>query len=94
MASIIYQVDELSVLDEIARAVSDFELESEFGKAFVAKKTDTKSLMKKWGQELTEVDKFLRQITDLYRTMSKSVKSKSAGSIDLRELTSKLKQLL
>ena len=40
MASIIYQVEDLNVLDDIASAVSEFELEKEFEKAshdFVSK---------------------------------------------------------
>ena len=82
------------MLDEIARVVSEFELESEFGKAFSTKKADAKSMIMRWGQELSEVDKFLRQITDLYKTMGKDVKSKASGSIDLKDLINQLKQLL
>ena len=94
MASIIYQVEDLGVLDEIAGVVSEFELESEFDRAFSTKKADTKSMILKWGQELSEVDKFLRQITELYKTMSRGVKSKASGSIDLRDLINQLKKLL
>ena len=94
MASIIYQVEDLGVLDDIAGVVSEFELESEFDRAFSTKKADTKSMIMKWGQELSEVDKFLRQITELYKTMSRDVKSKASGSIDLRDLINQLKKLL
>ena len=46
MASIIYQVEDLKVLDDIASTVSEFELEKEFDKAFTGKKqTDTKSMI-------------------------------------------------
>ena len=48
MASIIYQVEDLNVLDDIASTVSEFELEKEFDKAFTGKKQpDAKSMIKK-----------------------------------------------
>jgi len=34
MASIIYKVDEITTLTDIAEAVSEFELEEEFNKVF------------------------------------------------------------
>ena len=94
MASIIYQVEDLNVLDEIAQSVSGFELEKEFNMAFVSKKSDTKSLMKKWGHDLKEVDKFVRQILDLHKSITKDVTlTKTAPNDDLKTLVSQLKQL-
>jgi hypothetical protein len=109
MASIIYQVqlalqpppahqvEDLSVLDEIARIVSGCELETEFSKAFSTSKEPAHSgLMKRWGAADTEVDKFLKKINELYMISVKGVAAKSSvtGSISLKSLVKQLKQLL
>ena len=94
MASIIYQVEDLNVLDDIAQTVSGFELEKEFNMAFTTKKTDTKSLMMKWGQDLNEVEKFVKQILDLHKSITKDICIKQpAPSEDLKALVKQLKQL-
>ena len=94
MASIIYQVDDLGVLDEIARVVSSFELETEFSKAFSLK--PKVSMVKKWTAVETEIEKFLNQINDLYRLSVKGVSAKASttGSINLMEMVKQLKLLL
>ena len=95
MASIIYQVEDLNVLDDIASTVSEFELEKEFDKAFMGKKqTDTKSMIMRWGQDLHEVDKFVRQILELHRVTARDVSDKTASSINLEGLVEQLKQIL
>ena len=95
MASIIYQVEDLNVLDDIASTVSEFELEKEFDKAFTGKKqTDTKSMIMKWGQDLQEVDKFVRQILELHRVTARDVSDKTAISINLTGLVEQLKQII
>ena len=94
MASIIYQVEDLNVLDDIASTVSEFELEKEFDKAFMGKKqTDTKSMIMRWGQDLQEVDKFVRQILELHRVTARDVSDKTASSINLEGLVGQLKQI-
>ena len=94
MASIIYQVEDLNVLDDIASAVSEFELEKEFEKAFTGKRqTDAKAMIMKWGQDLNEVDKFVRQILELHRLAAREV-SERAPSIDLRGLVDQMKQII
>ena len=95
MASIIYQVEDLNVLDDIASTVSEFELEKEFDKAFTGKKQpDTKSLIMKWGQDLQEVDKFVRQILELHRVTARDVSDKTSSSINLEGLVEQLKQII
>ena len=95
MASIIYQVEDLNVLDDIASTVSEFELEKEFDKAFTGKKQpDTKSMIMKWGQDLREVDKFVRQILELHRVTARDVSDKTASSINLEGLVEQLKQII
>ena len=93
MASIIYQVEDLNVLDDIASSVSEFELEKEFDKAFTGKKQNAKSMIMKWGQDLNEVDKFVRQILELHRVAAREASDKTA-SIDLRGLVQQMKQIL
>ena len=63
--------------------------------AFLAKKTtDTKSLMMKWGQDLKEVDKFVRSILDLHKSITNEVMVKhSTTNDDLKTLISQLKQI-
>ena len=63
--------------------------------AFLAKKTtDTKSLMMKWGQDLKEVDKFVRSILDLHKSITNEVMVKhSTPNDDLKTLISQLKQI-
>ena len=83
------------MLDDIARTVSGFELETEFSKAFSApKKSNTKSMMKRWNVAETEIEKFLQKITDLYSSSQKGDTSSAAGSIDLHQLLKQLKLLL
>lgn len=95
MASIIYQVEDLNVLDDIASTVSEFELEKEFDKAFTGKKQpDTKSMIMKWGQDLREVDKFVRQILELHRVTARDVSDKTASSINLEGLVEQLKLII
>ena len=95
MASIIYQVEDLNVLDDIASTVSEFELEKEFDKAFTGKKQpDTRSMIMKWGQDLQEVDKFVRQILELHRVTARDVSDKTASSINLEGLVGQLKQII
>ena len=94
MASIIYQVEDLNVLDDIASTVSEFELEKEFDKAFTGKRqTDTKAMIMKWGQDLNEVDKFVRLILELHRLAAREV-SEKAPSIDLLGLVDQMKQII
>ena len=94
MASIIYQVEDLNVLDDIASSVSEFELEKEFDKAFTGKKQpDAKSMIKKWGQDQNEVEKFVRQILELHRMPAREVSDKTA-SIDLRAIVDQMKQII
>ena len=89
------QVDDLNVLDEIAQSVSGFSLEKEFNMAFLAKKTtDTKSMIMKWGQDLKEVDKFVRLILDLHRSIPNEVTVKtSTANDDLKTLIRHLKKI-
>ena len=88
------QVDDLNVLDEIAQSVSGFNLEKEFNMAFLAKKTDTKSMIMKWGQDLKEVDKFVRSILDLHKSIPNEVTVKhSTANDDLKTLISHMKQI-
>ena len=89
------QVDDLNVLDEIAQSVSGFNLEKEFNMAFLAKKTtDTKSMIMKWGQDLKEVDKFVRSILDLHKSIPNEVTVKhSTANEDLKTLISQMKQI-
>ena len=98
MASIIYQVEDTStmnVLDDIASTVSEFELEKEFDKAFTGKKQpDTKSMIMKWGQDLQEVDKFVRQILELHRVTARDSSDKTASSINLSGLVEQLKLII
>ena len=94
MASIIYQVEDLNVLDDIASTVSEFELEKEFDKAFSEKKqSDAKSMIMKWGQDLNEVDKFVKQILELHRLAAREVSDKAA-SIDLRGLVEQINKII
>ena len=88
------QVEDLGVLDEIARIVSEGEVETEFSKAFSTQKMSTpSSMMKRWTGVETEVEKFLKRINELYRT-SVASKSKNIGSINLSELVKQMKMLL
>lgn len=96
MASIIYQVEDLGVLDEIARIVSSGELETEFSKAFSTSVVSPRSMVKKWTAADTEVEKFLKKINELYMISVKGVaaKTKNTGSVNLKHLVKQLKQLL
>ena len=90
------KVEDLNVLDEIAQSVSGYALEKEFNMAFVNKKPDTKKMMRNWGQDLKEVDKFVRLLLDLHKDIeTKEVTSKQtvSASEDLKLLISQLKQL-
>ena len=94
MASIIYQVEDLNVLDDIAQSVSGFELEKEFNIAFKSKSVDTKSMIMKWGQDLKEVDKFVRIILDLHKSIESVVSIKqTAVNDDLKTLVNQMKLL-
>ena len=88
------KVEDLNVLDDIACSVSEFELEKEFNQAFVSKKQDTKDMMMKWGKDLKEVDKFVRQILELHRAIDlKEVSNQLVQHEDLKSLVSQMKQL-
>ena len=94
MASIIYQVEDLNVLDDITQSVSGFELEKEFNIAFKSKSVDTKSMIMKWGQDLKEVDKFVRIILDLHKSIESVVSIKqTAVNDDLKTLVNQMKLL-
>ena len=53
--------------------MSGFNLEKEFNMAFAKKTTDAKSMIKKWGQDLKEVDKFVRLILDMHKSIANEV---------------------
>ena len=81
-------------MDDIACSVAEFELEKEFTQAFISKKTDTKEMMMKWGKDLKEVDKFVRQILELYKIIDlKEVSNQLVLHEDLKSLVSQMKQL-
>jgi len=90
-------VEDLSVLDEIAKIVSSYELETEFSKAFSSgKEMSTSTMMKRWTAAETQVDKFLQHINELYKISVRrdTDKSKSTGSVNLHTLVKQLKLLL
>ena len=62
--------------------------------AFAKKTTDAKSMIKKWGQDLKEVDKFVRLILDMHKSIANEVVVKhSTANDDLKKLVSQLKQI-